>query len=62
MMGDSSLPDRKTPAQSLAAYLGFLRDVLEDFKPPGIGQGLGDPLKLLGLHCLFMLRNRTTYR
>jgi hypothetical protein len=62
MMGDSSLADRKTPAQSLAAYLGLLRDVLEDFKPPGIGQGFGDPLKLLGLHCLLMLRNRTTYR
>jgi hypothetical protein len=62
MMGDSSLPDRKTTAQSLAAYLGLLRDVLEDFKPPGIGQSLGDPLKLLGLHCLLMLRNRTIYR
>jgi hypothetical protein len=62
MMGDSSLPDRKAPAQSPAAYLGLLRDVLEDFKPPGIGKGLGDPLELLGLHCLLMLRDRTTYR
>jgi hypothetical protein len=62
MMGDSSLPDWKAPAQSLAAYLGLLCDVLEDFEPPRIGQGLGDPLKLLGLHCLLMLRDRTTYR
>jgi len=55
-MGDSGLPDGKAPAQSLAADLGLLRDVLENFKPPGIGQGLGDPLELLGLHCLLKLR------
>jgi len=54
MMGDSSLADREAPAQSLAAYLGLLRDVLEDLEPPGIGQRLGDPLKLLGLHWLLI--------
>jgi hypothetical protein len=54
MMGDSSLPDRETPAQSLTANLGLLRDVLEDLKPPGIGQGFGDSLKLLGLHWLLI--------
>ncbi len=48
------MPDRETPAQSLAANLGLLRDVLEDLKPPGIGQGLGYPLKLLGLHWLLI--------
>jgi hypothetical protein len=56
MMGDSRLSNRKTSAQSAAANLGLLRDVLKNFKPPGIGQGLGDPLELLGLHWLLALR------
>lgn len=55
-MGDSSLPNWKAPAQPLAADLGLLRDVLEDFKPPGIGQCLGDPLELLRLHWLLKLQ------
>jgi hypothetical protein len=62
MMRDSSLSDWETPAQPPTADLGLLRDVLEDFKPPGIRQRLGDPLELLGLHCLLTLRNRTIYR
>jgi hypothetical protein len=56
MMRDSSLANREAPAQPLAADLGLLRDVLEDFEPSGIGQCLGDPLELLGLHWLLMLR------
>jgi len=56
MMRDSCLSNRKAPAQSPAADLGLLRDVLENFKPPWIGQRLGDPLELLGLHWLLKLR------
>jgi hypothetical protein len=55
-MRDSCLPDRKAPAQPLAADLGLLRDVLEDLEPSRIGQRFGDPLELLGLHWLLMLR------
>ncbi len=56
MVRDSRLSNRETPAQPLAADLGLLRDVLEDFEPSGIGQRLRDPLELLGLHWLLMLR------
>lgn len=55
-MRDSGLADREAPAQSLAADLGLLGDVLKDFKATRIGQGFGDPLELLGLHGRFMLR------
>ena len=50
------MPNREAPAQPLAADLGLLRNVLEDFEPSGIGQRLRDPLELLGLHWLLMLR------
>jgi len=55
-MRDSGLADRETPTQTLAADLGLLRDVLENLEPSGIGQRLGDPLELLGLHGRIMLR------
>jgi len=50
------LADRETPAQPLAADLGLLRNVLENLEPSRIGQCLGDPLELLGLHGRIMLR------
>ena len=56
MMRDSRLADREAPAQTLAANLGLLRDVLEDLEPSRIRQCLGDPLELLGLHGRIMLR------
>ena len=50
------MTNRETPAQPLAANLGLLCNVLENFEPSGIGQRFGDPLELLGLHWLLMLR------
>jgi hypothetical protein len=50
MMRDRRLPHRKAAAQTPASYFGLLSDMLENLEPSGIGQCLGDSLKLLCIH------------
>jgi hypothetical protein len=47
---DRRLPHREAPAEMLAADLGLLRDMLEDFEPPRIGKRFSNTLELLGIH------------
>src|SRR5439155_11294581 len=46
VMRDSGLGDGEVPAEPRAGILLGARDRLEQGKPPGIGQGFGDPVEL----------------
>ena len=55
-MRDRRLTDRKASAQVAATDFRLLGNVLENLEPPRIGQCLGDPLELLGIHVVNLLR------
>jgi len=49
-MRDGGLPHRKASAEAATTNLRLPRDVLEDLEAPWVGEGLCDPLELLGVH------------
>jgi hypothetical protein len=50
MVRNSCLSHREAAAQPLAADFALSSNVLQDLEAALVGQCLGDPLKLIGVH------------